>query len=56
MTENLAELKLQLALERGFIPENATEVQQAIGLETMHEAPLSALGEYALIQTVDAVE
>jgi hypothetical protein len=56
MSENLAELKLQLAIERGFIPKNATEIQQAIGLETMHQAPLSALGEYALMQTVNSAE
>jgi hypothetical protein len=52
MTENLQEYRIQRAIERGFIPEEATETQIAIGLETMHEAPLSGLGQYAMADTI----
>lgn len=50
MNDDLNELRIQLAFERGFIPPEASETEVAIGLETMHEAPLDALGRFAVDQ------
>lgn len=54
MSETVQDIRLQRALERGFIPQDATEVQIRAGLEDMHEAPLSVLGQYALLDTIEA--
>jgi hypothetical protein len=56
MNENLNELRVLLAIERGFIPQEANELQVAAGLETMHHAPLNAVGEYALIDSVEVAQ
>lgn len=55
MTENISDFRMQKALERGFIPQDATEHEIAVGLEEMHGAPLNSLGQYALGETVDVV-
>ena len=50
MSNDLHELRVQLAIERGFIPPEPNETEVAVGLETMHEAPLHALGRFAVDQ------
>lgn len=40
--------RVQKAIERGFVPEDYTELQLRVGLEELHEAPLTALGRFAM--------
>jgi hypothetical protein len=56
MSVDLRDLRTQIAIERGFIRPDDDEVQQAIGLETMHQAPLNAVGAYAVAETTTVVE